>query len=247
MAVTISPRLLNVFTARACSAPLEEAAARFEREAGVAVKIGVCSRHCASANAEEAVGGAGNDDFLQEIADAGFYDCAIAGAEFLLDDGEVRGIIARGERRSIARRSAALLVPAGNPKGLLGLQDMARPGLRIAVSVLDCLKGVWEDVVSRAGLIDPVRRNIAFYANGCVAIIEAVAQGKVDAAFGWSAFKHLDGRIEIIQLPKSESISRGTAIGMLATCKQPALTRQFMDYLTTPAAKASYAKFGWET
>jgi ABC-type molybdate transport system substrate-binding protein len=246
MAVTTPQRLLNIFTARACSAPLDEAALRFERQAGVAVKIGVCSRHCASANAEEAVGGAGGDDFLQEIADAGFYDCAIAGAEFLLDDGEVRGIIARGERRSIARRSAALLVPAGNPKAIAGLQDMARPGLRIAVSVLDCLKGVWEDVVGRADLLGPVRRNIVFYANGCVAIIEAVAQGKVDAAFGWSAFKHLDKRIDIIPLSDGEGLSRGTAIGMLATCKQPALARQFMDYLTTPEAKASYAKFGWE-
>jgi ABC-type molybdate transport system substrate-binding protein len=33
---------------------------------------------------------------------------------------------------------------------------------------------------------------------------------------------------------------------MLATCQQPALARQFMDFLTTPEAKASYAKFGWE-
>ena len=246
MVAAKSPQILNVFTARACSSPLEEAAQRFEREAGVAVKIGVCSRHCASANAEEAVGGSGGDDFLQEIADAGIYDCAIAGAEYLLDDGEVRGIIARGERRSIARRQAAILVPAGNPKGLRGLADMARPGLRIAVSVLDCLKGVWEDVAGRTGRIDPVRRNIVFYANGCVAIIEAVAQGKVDAAFGWSAFRHLDKRIDIIALSGDEALSRGTAIGMLATCQQPALARQFMDFLTTAEAKASYAKFGWE-
>jgi accessory colonization factor AcfC len=246
MAAKKAQTVLNVFTARACSAPLHEVAAAFERATGVHLEIGVCSRHCASANAEEATGSVGGDDFLQEIADAGIYDCAIAGAEYLLDDGEVRGIIARGERRSIARRNSALLVPAGNPKGIVGLADMARPGLRVAVSVLDCLKGVWEDITSRAGLLDPVRRNIAFYANGCVAIVEAVAQGKVDAAFGWSSFAHLNERIAVVPLPPDQNISRGTAIGMLATCRQRDLARRFMDFLATPEAQAAYGKYGWQ-
>ena len=121
-------RLLKVFTARACAAPLQEAAELFRVATGTRVEIGVCSRHCASMQAEEAVGSAGDDDFLQEIADAGIYDLAISGAEYLLDDGEVRGIIAKGMRRSIALRRAAILVPAGNPKGIAHLADIARPG-----------------------------------------------------------------------------------------------------------------------
>jgi len=239
-------RILNVFTARACSSPLEEAAKLFQQAAGVSVQIGVCSRHCASMQAEEAVGGTGGDDFLQEIADAGIYDLAIAGAEYLLDDGEVRGIIAKGCRRSIALRQSALLVPAGNPKGIGRLEDLTRPGMRIAVSVLDCLKGVWEDISARAGLLAPVRRNITFYANGCISIIEAVVQDKVDAAFGWSAFSHLDQRIEIVPFGDAVNISRGTAVGMLSTCKQRELAGQFMDFLTTEPVKAIYQKFGWQ-
>jgi len=242
---TANPVLL-VFTARACFDPLAAAAELFERQSGVHVEIGQCSRHCASMQAEEAVGTVGGDDFLQEIADAGIYDCAIAGAEYLLDDGEVRGIIAKGRRRSIARRNAAILVQAGNPLGLSQLHDLARPGLRIAVSVLDCLKGLWEDISSRAGLSEPIRKNITFYANGCISIIEAVAQGKVDAAFGWSAFAHLSPKIAVLPLPPGQNVSRGTAIGMLATCKQPELTCRFMDFLTTPAARSCYARLGWE-
>jgi accessory colonization factor AcfC len=245
MALQQSKTVLNIFTARACAAPLEEAARLFEGQTGIHVEIGVCSRHCASMQAEEAVGSVGGDDFLQEIADAGIYDCAIAGAEYLLDDGEVRGIIAKGHRRSIARRDAALLVPAGNPKGITGLADLARPGLRIAVSVLDCLKGLWEDVCGRAECIAAVRPNITFYANGCVSIIEAVAQGKVDAAFGWSSFRHLSDRIAVVPLPAGQNVSRGTAIGMLATCKQPQVAARIMDFLTTPPALQAYRKYGW--
>jgi molybdate transport system substrate-binding protein len=247
MTIPGSDRLLNVFTAKACFAPLREAAQGFEQDTGVQVRIGQCSRHCASMEAEEAVGTAGGDDFLQEIADAGIYDLAIAGAEWLLDDGEVRGIIARGHRRSIARRNAALIVPEANPKAIECLEDLARPGVRVAVSVLDCLKGLWEDVCARAGLLDPVRRNITFYANGCISIIESVVQGKADTALGWSAFAHLDPRIRIIPLPAHQNVSRGTAIGMLKTCRQADLAEQFMDFLLTPAAQAAYRKYGWET
>ncbi len=85
--------VVRIFSARACAAPLEKAAELFERQTGIAVEISVCSRHCVQPVAEEATGETGGDDFLIEIADAGIRDLAIGGAEYLLDDGEVRGIV----------------------------------------------------------------------------------------------------------------------------------------------------------
>ncbi len=239
-------QVVRVFSARACAAPLEEAAALFERQTGIAVAISVCSRHCAQAVAEEAAGSDGSHDFLEEIAEAGVHDLAIGGAEYLLDDGEVRGIVAKGERRTIACRRSALIVPAGNPKGVRSLEDLARPGVRVGVSVLDCLKGLWEDIAAREGLLDAVRRNIAFHANGCIAIVEAVAQGKVDVAFGWSAFAHLaPGRIEVVELPAGQQVLRGTGVGLLRFAHQPAAAKTFMEFLASPAARACYERFGW--
>jgi len=237
--------VVRVFSARACAAPLEKAAALFQERTGIAVEISVCSRHCASMEAEEAVGSAGGDDFLQEIADAGIHDLAIGGAEYLLDDGEVRGIVQRRERRTIAMRRSALLVSAANPRKIARLEDVALPGVRVGVSVLDCLKGVWEDICGRAGLLEAVRNNLTFYANGCIAIVEAVAQDKVDVAFGWSAFNHMEpNRIRVIPLPDHQSLSRGTCIGLLAFARHPQEGRQFMDFLTTPDARALYQAFG---
>ena len=238
--------VVRVFSARACAAPLEEAAALFERETGTHVAISVCSRHCAQPVAEEAVDQNGSHDFLEEIAEAGIHDLAIGGAEFLLDDGEVRGIVAKGERRTIACRRSAIIVPAGNPKNVRTVQDLARPGVRVGISVLDCLKGLWEDIATRLGLVERIGRNITFRANGCIAIVEAVAGGKVDAALGWSAFAHLaPGRIEIIELPEAQQVLRGTGIGLLRFASQPEAARRLMDFLTTPAARACYERYGW--
>ena len=237
---------VRIFSARACAEPLEKAAALFTEQTGIDVEISVCSRHCATAEAEEATGSTGGDDFLLEIADAGIHDLAIGGAEYLLDDGEVRGIVKRGRRRLIAYRCSAIIVPAGNPKNIQSVADLARPGVRVSVSVLDCLKGLWEDITARLDLQDQIRRNITFYANGCIAIVEAVAEGKVDAAFGWTAFSHLaEGRVEVIEMPFEQQIWRGTGVGMLDWAKNEPAAEKFMDFLTTDEARAFYVEKGW--
>ena len=237
---------IRVFTARACAAPLQDASRIFEERTGIRVLISQCDRHCAEPKAERATAANASDDFLVEIADAGVHDLAIAGAEYLLDDGEVRGICVAGQRRTIALRRAAILLPAGNPKGVRELVDLARPGVRVAVSVIDCLKGAWEDICARAGLLEEVRRNITFHANGCVSLVETVAEGRVDAAFGWTTFEHLaPGRIEVVPLPPEQSISRGTGVSMLSFAREPEAARRFIDFLVTPEARACYERYGW--
>ncbi len=237
---------IKIFSARACAAPLEKAAALYTQRTGTAVDISVCARHCATQDAEEADPEAGAHDFLMEIDEYGIHDLAIGGAEYLLDDGEVRGIVKKGERRLIAYRRSALIVPAGNPAGVTSLKDLAKPGVRVGLSVIDCLKGLWEDVTGRAGLTNEIRKNVTFYATGCVAIVEAVAQGKVDVAFGWTAFKHMDdGRIDVVELPAHYLVQRGTGVGMLRFTKQPDAARAFMDFLVSDEARAFYKEYGW--
>ncbi len=239
-------RVVRVFSARACAAPLEKAAELFEKQSDIRVEISVCSRHCAEPVAEEATGQTGGDDFLVEIAEAGIHDLAIGGAEYLLDDGEVRGIVQKGQRRTIALRRSAILVPAGNPRSIHSAEDMAEPGVRVGISVLDCLKGLWEDIAARLGLLEGICRNITYHANGCIAIVEAVAEGKVDAAFGWTSFQHLaPGRIEIVEMPREQQVMRGTGVGLLTFAKQPAAARQFMDFLASREARACYEQYDW--
>lgn len=238
--------LVRIFSARACAEPLEKAAKLFEEKTGIHVAIDVCNRHCAEPVAEEATGETGGDDFLLEISDAGIHDLAIGGAEYLLDDGQVRGIVRKGERRTIASRASAIIVPAGNPKNIQSVADMAQPGVRVGVSVLDCLKGLWEDISGRLGLVSKIRNNITYYANGCIAIVEAAAEGQFDAGFGWTSFQHLEpGRIEIIEQPKEQQVLRGTGVGMLSFAKNIEPARQFMDFLVTPESRAFYKEFGW--
>jgi accessory colonization factor AcfC len=239
-------KTVRIFSARACAAPLEKAAKLFEEQTGISVAIDVCSRHCANPVAEEATGETGGDDFLLEISDAGIHDLAIAGAEYLLDDGEIRKIVQKGQRRTIAYRTSAIIVPAGNPKNIRSIEEIARPGVRLGVSVIDCLKGLWEDISGRLKLLEEIRQNISYYANGCIAIVEAVATNEIDAAFGWTAFKHLEPeRIEVIEIPKEQQVLRGTGVGLLSFSKEPEAATKFMNFLASSDSRKFYKEYGW--
>jgi molybdate transport system substrate-binding protein len=236
---------IRVFSAKACAAPLKKAAALFEQESGIKVSVSVCSRHCQDQQATSA-GTPGSHHFLDEIAEAKIHDLAIGGAEYLLDDGEAMGIVQRGKRRTIAMRRSALIVPAGNPAKIKGLGDLKKTGVRIGISLVDCLKGLWEDICGRAGILDSIARNVTFHANGCMALVEATAQKKVDVSFGWSAFEHLaPGRIEIIPIPENFCVYRGTGVGLLKFSQQPDAAERFMHFLASEKCRPFYREYGW--
>lgn len=96
--IEVIPEAIRIFSARACAAPLEDAVKLFTEETGMKVRIDVCARHCASQEAEKADAEGAAHDFLIEISEDGVHDLCIGGAEYLLDDGEVRGIIKQGQR-----------------------------------------------------------------------------------------------------------------------------------------------------
>jgi molybdate transport system substrate-binding protein len=105
---------------------------------------------------------------------------------------------------------------------------------------------LWEDISGRLGLLDKIRKNICYYANGCIAIVEAVATGEIDAAFGWTAFQHMEpDRIETIEMPEEQQVLRGTCVGLLSFAKGTEAATQFMDFLASPQAREFYKEYGW--
>ena len=94
--------------------------------------------------------------------------------------------------------------------------------------------------------MDKIRQNISYYANGCIAIVEAVATNEIDAAFGWTAFQHLEPeRIEVIEIPKEQQVLRGTGVGLLSFSKEPEAAKKFMDFLASPDSRNYYKEYGW--
>jgi len=221
---------LRVYSAGAVAPPLQKAVDVFERKSGTRCRV--------------TVGKPGN--LLAAIAVSKEGDVISCGAEYILDEAEDKGLVVKGSRRSIGLRRSVILVPVGNPRKIASLDDLCRDGVRIGIAVDGCLKGVWDDVASKAGLTDRIRRNITEHADACGSLMGLLHQGRVDAIFGWNAFQNVwPDTSEVVELPLHLQVFRSTVTAMISYTRDAALSQRFIDFLTTDEVKKIYSEYGW--
>ena len=226
----IEKRKLKVYSAGAVAPPLRDATAIFEKESKV--------------KCEWRIGKP--EDLLNEIAKFKKGDVFSSGAEYILDDAEDRGLIINGSRKSLGYRRSVIIVPIGNPAKIASLKDLCRKDVRIGIAVEGCLKGVWDDIASKAGLTDQIRRNITHHADACGSLMSLIHSDKVDAIFGWNAFQGVwPDTCEIVELAQSVQVFRSTVAGIISYSKNVKLSEEFIDFLTSPAIRKIYANYGW--
>jgi len=222
--------VLQVYSSGAVAPPIKKCAEEFKTEFGTEFKF--------------TVGKAEN--LISEIAELRKGDILTCGAEFILDEAQERELVLRDTRRSVGYRKSAILVPMGNPKKIKSMSDLAREGVKVGISISGCLLGVWDDVSSKAGLTDKIRRNITDFADGCGAVMALINQKKVDAVFGWDAFKRLWMKtMEVVELPKELQVYRSTGVATIKFSKNKELAKKFIDFLVSENGKKIYREYGW--
>jgi len=221
---------LKVYSAGAVAPPLRDAIAIFEKDSKVKCDLRIGKP----------------EDLLTEIAKFKKGNVFSSGAEYILDDAEDRGLIIKGSRKSLGFRRSVIIVPVGNPAKITSLKDLCEKDVRIGIAVEGCLKGVWDDVTSKAGLTDQIRRNITHHADACGSLMSLIHSDKVDAVFGWNAFQGVwPDTCEIIELPQNLQVFRSTVAGIISYSKNVKLSEKFVDFLTSPAIRKIYADYGW--
>jgi accessory colonization factor AcfC len=226
---SIKPRL-KVYSAGAVSPPLRDAIVLFEKQFDVNcdLKVGKPS------------------DLFAEIAGSKQGDVISCGAEYMLDDSEDQGLTLKGTRKSLGFRRSVIVVAVGNPAKITSLKDLCREGVRIGIAVEGCLKGVWDDVSSKAGLTDQIRRNITHHADACGSLMSLIHSDKVDAIFGWNAFQGVwPDTCEVIELPRNLQVFRSTVAAVVTCSRDKELSKKFIEFLVSKKAREIYASYGW--
>jgi accessory colonization factor AcfC len=221
---------LHIFSAGAVAPPLQESATIFEQRNNVKVRV--------------TVGKPAN--LLATIAQTKNGDLISCGAEFFLDEAEGNGLIVHGSRKTLGYRRSVILVPLGNPTKVTSLTDLCRDGVRIGVAFEGCLKGVWDDIASKAGLTDQIRKNITHYSDACGSLMGLIHQEKVDAIFAWNAFQNIwPDTCKAIEVPKNLQVFRSTVIGIISYSKHKVLAQKFIDFLISDEGRKIYSDYGW--
>ncbi len=226
----LNRKVLHVYSSGAVAPPIKKSAEEFKAEF--------------ETEFEFTVGKAEN--LISEIAESREGDILTCGAEFILDDAQERGLIFGDTRRSVGYRKSAILVPMGNPKKIKSISDLTQEGVKVGVSISGCLLGVWDDISSKAGLTDQIRRNITDFADGCGAVMALINQKKVDAVFGWDAFKRLWMKtMEVVELPKKLQVYRSTGVALVKFSKKKELAKKFINFVVSESGRKIYREYGW--
>lgn len=185
-------------------------------------------------------------ELIPEITNS--YECDVftCGAAYILDELEKSGLIDKNSRRVLGYRRSVILTQKGNPKKIGSLADLTREDVKIAVSTVGSLKGVWDEVSSKTGLTEKIQKNITLFADGCGELLGSVIRKRVDAAFGWNTYKVLHTKaVDAVELPKEIQVYRSTLIATTTYTENRETADEFINFLTSEQGRTIYSKYGW--
>lgn len=226
---------VHVFGPGGPAPAMKEAAATFSKLRGVKVEV---------------VAGP-TSDWIDAAKQSG--DVIYSGSETMMTDLQ----LAMGDRidpttiTPLYLRVSNILVRPGNPQKIRGLRDLFRPGHRVLVVNGAGQNGLWEDMAGRTGDIAKVRAlrsNIVRYAkNSAEAKQVWIADPSLDAWIIWGIWQKANPTLaDAVPVEQSYRIYRDVGSGLTTIGKSNPDAVAFAAWLTTPAARAIFVKWGWE-
>jgi ABC-type molybdate transport system substrate-binding protein len=161
-----------------------------------------------------------------------------------------------------ATNNLAIMIPAGNPKHIASLKDLASPGLKLSMPNPE-----WEgvanqiaDALRKAGG-DPLYQAVyhSKVTDGTSVLTEIhhrqtpmrIMQGQADAGVTWASevkFQEKIGNpISGVAIPDSQNMTAIYAAGMLPNAPHAQIAAEWLKYLTTDKAQSIYHQFGFKS
>jgi molybdate transport system substrate-binding protein len=141
-----------------------------------------------------------------------------------------------------------LAVAKGNPKKLSSYDDLARPGLRVAISdprYTTCGQ-MLEKLLEKKKIREAVMKNAENrFLKGHSALGNLVKTGAVDAAVMWNGVAHtFRDSLEVVPVPYEFESEFRVRVIALNYSKQPDRVRAFMDFAKSEGARI-FSKHGY--
>lgn len=176
-------------------------------------------------------------------------DVIYGGAEYMLTQfiQAHPGMVDAGTRVELYKRRAAILVRPGNPKHIETLKDLTRPGIHILDVNGAGQFGLWEDIAGKENLIGSIQQNIAgSFTNTALGIDAWKKDNHYDAWITYASWhQNLKTITQIVELPISLHLYRGTPVALATNSKHTAQANQFVQFLQSAAGHKIFKKWGW--
>jgi accessory colonization factor AcfC len=177
-------------------------------------------------------------------------DLIFADSEYMMNgfvQRDLPAIIDTLTTRTLSIHPSVILVRTGNPKGIKGIKDLGKAGIKILVVGSPEGGGMWEEAAKSAGgdkLVDALRANIGFYAASAME-----AKSLCLSEPGCDAFLSLTpGQTKNLKVisAQEDAIYRSCVIAVTHRSMQKALAEEFADFTQSPEGQAIFLKHSGE-
>ncbi|MAF85388.1 MAG: molybdate ABC transporter substrate-binding protein [Dehalococcoidales bacterium] len=226
-------KTITAFCGSASKPAMEEAAQTFEEETGIKVYLNF--------------GGSGTMLSQMKLSKSG--DLYIPGSPDYMAMAERNSVIDPESLKIISYLVPAILVQEGNPKNILGLSDLTKPGIKVGIADPESVSiGLYAyEILKHNNLLEEVGENIVTYGESYSKIVSLVALKTVDVIIGWRVFSKWDPDTLGVAYLKPEQIPRLSYIpGAISTFTEDnESTQKFLDFLASPQGQKIFSKWGY--
>lgn len=177
-------------------------------------------------------------------------DIVYGGAEYMLTQFAMKhpGLVDIATRTELYKRGAAILVRPGNPKRIAIIEDLTKNGIRILDINGAGQFGLWEDIAGKQNLIAGIQHNIKkSFENTALGIAAWKSDTTYDAWITYSSWHYrLQEITQLIQIPDSVNIYRGTPVALTSITKQKQMANRFIAFMQSRQGHLIFQKWGWE-
>lgn len=155
--------------------------------------------------------------------------------------------------RPLCFTSYVIAVPKGNPAGVTALEDLAKPGLRVAMSPLASPPGgqAVMGILKAADLVGPVMKNVIDNQATCVQrTIEDVTSGKADAMIVERRITRMPlyaPHVALVEIPE-KFFPAGPltfTVGVMRDARDKAAADAYVNWIVGPEGQAFFERAGF--
>lgn len=213
---------LLVYAGSASQPPTEEAAKLFEEKTGVRIDL--------------IFGGSGAVLSQMELAKKG--DIYFPGSSDFMEKAKQKDLVYPETEERICYLVSAINVQKGNPKNIQSLEDLLKPGIKVAIANPEtvCVGLYATEIIDKFFTAEQklaFKSNLLNYTESCDKTATAISLKTVDAVIGWSVFQYWDPEnIETIPLTQDQIQRIGyIPIAISKYTENKDLAQQFIDFL----------------
>jgi molybdate transport system substrate-binding protein len=168
-----------------------------------------------------------------------------------MDDAVNNGYIQNDTVKNITKNIPVIAVQKGNPKNIKSLYDLQKSGVKVALGDPNgpAIGKTSAKLLNKTGINSTLQANVVVKTTTVNQLLTYLVTGQVDATIIWqdmSTWPEGQGKIEVIQIPKNETIISTVPIAVTVFSQHSSTAKAFEDFATGPQGMAIWEKWGFK-